>query len=118
MRTLLLDQTAWDLVLTSDGNIALADDPYSRAQDAASAIRTFIGECWYDTRIGIPYFQNILGQLPSIQYVQNSVEQAALTVPGIVKAKCTITEFTDRKLSGVVELIDVDGVQNNVEFTQ
>ena len=41
MNTLLLDQTAWDLVLDSAGNIALAAVPYARAQDVASAIKTF-----------------------------------------------------------------------------
>lgn len=118
MKTLLLDQTVWDLVLDSDGNIALASDPYSQAQDVSSAIRTFLGECWYDINVGVPYFQDILGELPPMQYVASVIEQAALTVPGIVEAKCTITTFENRTIAGVVEVINEDGETNNVEFTQ
>ena len=40
-------------------NIAVADEPYALAQDAASAIRTFIGECYYDTTKGLPYFEKV-----------------------------------------------------------
>ena len=53
--TLLLDLTNWDLVLDVNGNIAIARPPYALAQDAASAVKTFQGECYYDTTLGIPY---------------------------------------------------------------
>ena len=43
-KTLLLDLNAWDLVLDSSGNIALASEPYSVVQDVASALRTFAGD--------------------------------------------------------------------------
>ena len=43
MNTLLLDTLRWDLCLDVHGNIAVASDPYSVAQDVASAIRTFSG---------------------------------------------------------------------------
>ena len=56
MKTLLLDQTTWDLTLDANNNIALAAEPYAFAQDAASAIRLFQGELWYDTTRGVPYF--------------------------------------------------------------
>lgn len=118
MKTLLLDTQAWDLVLDSNGNIALADVPYAQAQDAASAIRTFKSECWYDNTLGIPYFQKILDKLPPFQYVAALVEQQALTVPGVAKARCTITQFSKRNLRGVVEIINTDGVAANVGFTQ
>ncbi len=42
--TLLLDQVTWDLAVDTSGNIAVASDPYSQAQDAASSIKTFAGE--------------------------------------------------------------------------
>ena len=64
MKTLLLDRTQWDLVQDANGNIALATEPYARAQDVASACRLFRGELWYDTAAGIPYFEDILGKSP------------------------------------------------------
>ena len=99
MKTLLLDRTVWDLVLDTSGNIALASNPYAIAQDVASAVKLFLGECWYDTTKGIPYF-----------------DQAALTVPEVVQAQCTIVSIKDRVLTGQIEVIDTEGVSHNVTF--
>jgi len=60
-KTLLLDRTVWDLVLDSNGDIALASPPYALEQDVASAVRLFLGELWYDTTKGIPYLKKFLG---------------------------------------------------------
>ena len=62
MNTLYLDPQSWDLVLDTAGNIALAKDPYAKAQDVASACRLFAGELYYDTEKGIPYFEETLGK--------------------------------------------------------
>ena len=114
--TLLLDQTAWDLVLDANGNIALAGVPYSIAQDVASATRTFLGECWYDVSQGLPYWQQILGEFPPLQYIAQRIQDAALTVPNVVAAKATFTSFKDRSLAGQIQIIDTDGATNNVAF--
>lgn len=114
--TLLLDQSAWDLVLDSNNNIALAGAPYSIAQDVASATRTFIGECWYDTSLGIPYWQNILGELPPLQYISQQMIQQAYTIPNVVEAKVQFQSFENRSLSGQIQVIDTDGAANNVAF--
>lgn len=108
MKTLLLDTIAWDLVLDVNGNIALASDPYSLAQDAASAIRTFFGEDWYNTTLGVPYTQ-LLGQAPNIPLMKSKFEAAALTVPGVVKAKCFITSISGRRATGQVQVTDEAG---------
>lgn len=114
--TLLLDQTVWDLVLDVNGNIALANTPYSIAQDVASAIRTFSGECWYDTSLGLPYWQQILGELPPLQYIAGKMEAESLTIPNVVSAKATFTSFENRSLAGQIQIIDTDGAANNVAF--
>lgn len=114
--TLLLDQVAWDLVLDVNGNIALAGTPYSIAQDVASAVRTFLGECWYDTTQGLPYWQEILGDLPPLQYISGKIQAAALSVPNVVSAEVTFTSFTNRSLAGQILIIDTDGAANNVAF--
>ena len=114
--TLLLDQSAWDLVLDIDGNIALAGAPYSVAQDVASAIRTFLGECWYNTDLGIPYWQKILGELPPLQFISQLMVNQAMTIPNVVSADVTFQSFTDRVLSGQIQIIDTDGAVNNVAF--
>lgn len=114
--TLLLDQDAWDLVLDVNGNIALAGAPYSIAQDVASATRTFQGECWYNTTLGLPYWQQILGEFPPLQFVNQEIVTAALTVPNVVAAEVTFSSFEDRSLAGQILITDTDGVTNTVAF--
>ena len=106
MNSLYLNINTWDLEIDSFGNIAVASDPYALAQNAATAIRTFAGDCYYNQLLGIPYFQNILGQLPPIEYVRSQNVKAALAVPGITAAKCFISSATDRVIHGQIQVTD------------
>jgi hypothetical protein len=92
----------WDLTLDPAGNLLLTDPDASIAQDVASAIRTFLGECWYDTTLGLPYFEAILGQRPPRSLVVDQIQQAALTVPDVASASVTFLGLKDRVLTGVV----------------
>lgn len=114
--TLLLDTVSWDLVIDSSGNIAMAQPPYALAQDVASAVRLFLGELWYDTTQGIPYFTEILGHLPPISLLKGLIENAALSVSGVVTVQCVISSFNSRTISGQIQFIDETGVTNNVSF--
>lgn len=114
--TLLLDQGAWDLVIDAAGNIAMASPPYALAQDVASAVRLFLGELWYDTPKGIPYFEDVLGHLPPLTLLISYIEKAALTVPGVVSAQCIISAFDSRQISGEIQFIDETGAANAVKF--
>jgi hypothetical protein len=116
MNTLLLDRTTWDLTLTALGDIAVASKPYALAQDAASAIRLFKGELWYNTTPGIPYFENVLGRTPHLAYVKAQFVKAALTVPEVVAAKAFITGFDERTLHGQVQVTDKSGVISAASF--
>lgn len=116
MNTLYLDPSSWDLVLDASGNIALASDPYSLAQDAACACRTFLGEVYYNTAIGIPYWQQILGHLPTLQYVKSQLAAAAETVPGVMSAQVFITSFVNRQISGQVQVTDSAGEVTAANF--
>lgn len=113
--TLMLDTVDWDLVLDANGNIALADAPYSMAQDVASAVRVVVGELWFDSKQGVPY-GDILGSAPNLQFIRAKIEAAALTVSGVVKARCTFASFAGRVLTGQVQVTDAAGMVNNVSF--
>lgn len=106
MKTLLLDIEAWDLVLDVNGNIAVASDPYSLAQDSASAIRTFLGECWFNSTLGVPYFELIFGKTPNLALLRQDMVSQALTVPGVVSAQVFITSIVDRQVTGQVQVTD------------
>lgn len=116
MNTLLLDQLAWDLVLDTSGNIAVASNPYSLAQDVGSAIKTFLGEVYYDTTLGVNYFEQVLGQLPPSSLIIQLMINAALTVPGVVSAQCVINSFTARSVTGQVTFVDSDNQATTVTF--
>lgn len=124
--TLLLDPDAWDLVLDNAGNIALASskypndstkgEAYGQAQDASCQIRLFQGELIYDTAQGIPYWEEILGQLPPTQLMTAKLEQAAMLVPGVIDAVAKITSVADRLVTGLVEITNKAGVTISAEF--
>ncbi|SIO72592.1 hypothetical protein SAMN05444172_9046 [Burkholderia sp. GAS332] len=113
---LLLDGSAWDLRLEANGDIACATEPYQIAQDVASAIRTFRGECWYQTSLGLPYWQNILGAPPLASFIQSEIVQAALTVPSATAATVMSLVFDDRQMSGTVEVADANCNTPSVSF--
>lgn len=100
-RTLPLS-AAWDLTLDPAGNLSLTDPDSSIAQDVASAIRTFLGECWYDTGLGLPYFESILGKRPPASLVTAKVTQAALSVADVATVSVTNLALANRALTGTV----------------
>ena len=114
--TLLLDRAAWDLVLDTSGNIALAGAPYSVAQDVASAVRTYLGECWFDTTQGMPYWQQILGHYPPLSFVRQKIIDVAMSVPNVVAVDVFFTSYSGRQLVGQIQIIDSDGNTNNIGF--
>lgn len=115
--TLLLDTEAWDLVIDSNGNIAMAAPPYALAQDVASAIRTFQGEVYYDTTQGIPYPEEILGHLPPPALITQLMNnEAEARVPGVVTAQTTIQSFTDGTVTGQIPFTDESGEVTVVNF--
>jgi hypothetical protein len=99
-----------DLCLDSSGNIALASETYSLAQDAASAIATFLGECYYDTTLGIPYWQQDLGKNPPLELLRSQMVEQALLVPDVVAAQVFFSGIVKRQLSGQVQVTNTAGV--------
>lgn len=108
MKTIYLDPQDWDLRLDSGGSIAAASDAYRMAQDAASAIRTFRGECFYDTTRGVPYFEQVLGQRPPVELVRQLLIDAAMTANGVASAKVFLTSLTP-EITGQVQVFDTAG---------
>nr|WP_321986130.1 hypothetical protein [uncultured Lichenicoccus sp.] len=121
--TVLLNAATWDLELDVNGNIALtfgatgtSQGGYALAQDAASAIKTFQGEAYYDTTLGVPYFTNIFADTPSLTTLKSLFTTAALAVPGVVHAQCFITSIAGRVCAGQVQITDEAGVLTPANF--
>jgi hypothetical protein len=115
VKTLLLDQTTWDICLDSNGDLAVASDPYSVAQDVASAIRLFAGELWYNTSKGVPYFGQILGRFPAVQLIKAQLIKAAFTVPGVTGAVPVLSILKNRELVGQIT-VTYDATKAVVSF--
>lgn len=114
--TLLLDQLSWDLVLDANGDIAKASNPYSLAQDAASAIRTWLGEVYFDTTLGIPWRQQVFGKAPSLSLLKEQIKAVALTVPEVASADVFIVTGTDRRVGGQVQVTAESGQTSAADF--
>jgi hypothetical protein len=114
--TLYLDRQVWDLVLDGNGNIAMATEPYSRAQDVASECRTWQGEVFYDVTRGLPYASQILGKSTPIEYTKAQLVAAALLVPGVVSARAYLKSSPDRKLGGQIQITDSSGTVTAATF--
>ena len=102
MLTYALNDTTWDLYLDLSGNFATISDANQIAQDVASAIRTFLGECWYDTSQGMPYFQSIFGKTPSASFFKAQIKRVALSVPTVTAVTTVALRLVNRQLTGQV----------------
>lgn len=109
--TLLLDRSAWDLVMTTNGDIAIASEPYSQAQDVASECRLFEGESWYDTRIGVPYFDQVFSGAQPVQILKAKLVEAAARVPGVTAAQAVLGDLLGREIRGQIQFSTVGGTQ-------
>lgn len=111
--TLLLDGSTWDFVVDVNANMAVATEPYSLAQDAASAIQTYLGECYYDTTLGVPYLTQIFGFNPTLAYLKGQFVLAALSVDDVGAAQVYISAITDRGIAGQVQVVSASTGQKS-----
>lgn len=118
MKTLLLAVDTWDICLDADRNLAVAEAPYQLAQDVASALRTVLGEVYYDDTLGVDYFGQIYGKTPPLAVLQALLVKAALSVTGVVTAQCNINLFdrTTRKVVGQVLFTDANSKTHTVNL--
>jgi hypothetical protein len=118
--TLLLDPVAWDLTLDVNNNIAVVAEPYALAQDAASAMKVFQGEMWWDTTVGVPYLQQIFGQAPPIPLVKQLLINAAMSAStDIASAQVFFAALNPatRQLTGQVQIISVTSALSAANFS-
>lgn len=117
MKSLLLDRTTWDFVVDANGNLAVCSEPYAVLQDAATAVRTWAGECWYDTTLGLPYSTDIFSGPQQSAVLRAQAEQAAMSVPGVMAAQCVVLgPRVDRSVGGAIIITLTSGETQNVSF--
>jgi hypothetical protein len=115
--TSLMLTNSWDLSVKGE-NIAVCDtDQYAMAQDVATACRLFYGENWYNVKIGVKYFEDILGKMPPKSLISAYYQKAALSVPGVVAVKVFVDSILNRRMRGRILFTDAAGLSHNVSLT-
>jgi hypothetical protein len=79
------------------------------AQEIRISMRFFKGEWFLDTRIGIPYFQSILGEKPSEETVATIYRQALLSIPGVKTVDSVVVTLSDRTATVAWRCLTDDG---------
>ena len=79
-----------DIALDSDGDLLIENNSLvlvkgddAIVQHLTIRFRFFLGEWFLDTRLGIPYFREILIKNPDLSRVRGIFRQVVLTTPGI-----------------------------------
>ena len=117
MKTLFLMPDTWDLALDASGNIAFSTSTYQQVQDIASACRLFVKDQYFSQSTGIPYLTEILGSYKyPLSLYRRYLEDAALTVHGVVSATADLSLSGDRIVSGKIEFTNAKGKQGVVSL--
>ncbi|MEY0950252.1 hypothetical protein AB7179_08625 [Providencia manganoxydans] len=117
MKTLFLHPDTWDLTLDVSGNLAIASDQYARAQSVANTCRVFMKDMYYAQQEGIPYLEEILGKNRfSLSLYRQYLQDAALSVEGVVSAKVELSTANDRVVRGRITFTDKDGREGAIEL--
>ena len=107
-----------DLALDSDGDLLFINGELQlvRGDDAivqqlTIRMKFFLGEWFLDTRLGIPYFQEILVKNADLTRVRGIYRQTILTTPGISSIETFDLEFdgATRKLTVSFRARKIDG---------
>jgi len=111
MSDLYLDTGTGDLSVSAAGVIRLTDGTLETvAQRLKIKLRTFLGEWFLDTQVGLPYYQSILGQKnPDLAPIRSIFRSALLADPDVDSVpRCDITLNTDRSLSVVIDVYAIN----------
>ncbi|SPL71516.1 hypothetical protein [Acinetobacter stercoris] len=117
MKTLFLHPNTWDLALDVNGDIATATATYQKAQDIASACRTFSKDIYVRQEDGIPYLEDILGQGKySLALYRKHLQDAALSIPDVIEANVELYSLKERVLRGRILFKQQNGEKGVVEL--
>lgn len=107
---------AWDLKVDVNGNIAVCEEPYSIAQQAATEIKLFEGEGWYDRSQGTPHFAKILGINSNLGLIRNILLNRVNGVDNVMRSDIDMYVDSERILHGNIFITSTSGETVNVVY--
>lgn len=107
----------WDITLDADGDILVIEGGAAVAMDVACACQVFLGECYYDNTLGIPYQTNILGKAFSGSYLAQKLQNEAKKITAVNDAVATVTiNRTTRKVNATIRVTTTEGDEVEVNL--
>jgi hypothetical protein len=82
MRDLKLDING-DLAIEG-GDLVIVSGAECLAQYLRTRLRLFAGEWFLDTRLGVPYFEQILVKSPDLSLIETGIKAVVLETPGVL----------------------------------
>ena len=113
---LLLDTTN-DLNVTT-GDLQLTSGLAGIAQHLRIRLRFFLGEWFLDTRLGVPYFEQILVKNPGTSVVRTIMRDVVITTPGVASMNDFVTDFDGATRTLSVSFTAVTTSGEPLEFTE
>ena len=80
-----------DLYLNASGNISISYDQQALLEECSQAVKIVLGELVFNTNIGVPYFETMFVGIPNAQQFNAAVNNAILTVQGVLEVVSLIT---------------------------
>lgn len=111
MRTLGLTVPDWDLYIDEFKNIAVLDGNERLAQDVASSVRVFKGECSFDIQRGVEYDKP--DEVRST--LQSDIKEQVDLVEGVQESVVLFDELKDRKLKPSIYVTNNENEQIVIE---
>lgn len=98
-RDFALDATGDLQVL--NGDLVMNYGTEGIASDLRSRLQTFLGECFLDTSLGVPWFEKILGKKTPSGELKSIFRQVILGTPGITAVETLDAAVANRTLTVV-----------------
>jgi hypothetical protein len=96
MSDLLLDTTSHDLALV-DNDLFLVDGLDAIRQELDISLQFFLGEWFLDTRLGVPYFEKLLGHKPRLSAIKELFRDVIMKVNGVMSILDLNIDFDGRE---------------------
>ncbi len=112
-----LDPITGDLAFDTNGDLNLIEGVPRMVQQARIRLRTFQGEWFRDERVGMPWYQRVLGIKPMKKAViTNDIRRAILGIPGVRDVYDITFKFDPATRTAEVKFRAVDTDGNPITF--
>ncbi len=100
-----------DIYLDPSGHVArISQFNLSVLQSVKTLLGTFTGECFVNRRVGVPWYDHILGSnIHYANYINQILKEKILSVSGVSEVVSVSMKFSGRNLSGTYKIRTSDG---------